>query len=288
MRALLLLALLGADQKRDANAAAQAALEQHELMRKAQEEADKACAPLEGQPAPLDREKALGGKLADEIHKKQGAVLTGPVPDYVQKFGADLAKGAKRQALPWTFEVLDNAEPKSGFAPGGRVMVTTGLLAALKNEAQLAAVLLHEIAHVDLHVSERLGKAIHQQCRTMKSMQAAQAGYAGSLPKEMQAAAAATDEAMMGAMADMTMMAAFQIGSSLEDETQADVAAAEGLKRLGYARTEFQKVLERVPLQSLSGGKLPPGAERVATRGNALDKKPGKAPAFPRKLPWPK
>jgi predicted Zn-dependent protease len=288
VKALLLLALLGAENKGDANAAAKAALEQHERFKKAQDEADKACAPLAGQPGSLEKEKALGARLADDLHKKQGAVVTGPVAEYVQKFGADLSKGAKRQELPWTFEVLDNAEPKSGFVPGGRVMVTTGLLAALKNEAQLAAVLLHEIAHVDQHVSERLGKAIHQQCRTMKSMQAAQAGQAGSLPAQMQAASAATDEAMMGAMADMTLMVVFQVGPSAEDETQADAAAAEGLKRLGYARTEFQKVLERVPLQSLTGGKLPTGTDRVAALGNALDKKPGKAPPFPKKLQWPK
>ena len=52
------------------------------------------------------------------------------------------------QGLDWEFTVIEDEQANAMAAPGGRVIVFTGLLKLLRSEDQLAAVLAHEIAHV--------------------------------------------------------------------------------------------------------------------------------------------
>ena len=59
-----------------------------------------------------------------------------------------LAKQSERPNLPWTFIVLDTDGVNAFAAPGGFVHITRGALGLVKNEAELAAVLGHEIGHV--------------------------------------------------------------------------------------------------------------------------------------------
>lgn len=67
---------------------------------------------------------------------------------YVQALGARLAAVSERPNLPWTFRVIDDPVVNAFALPGGHVYVTRGILAHLESEAQLAAVLGHEIGHV--------------------------------------------------------------------------------------------------------------------------------------------
>jgi predicted Zn-dependent protease len=93
-------------------------------------------------------ELALGDDLA--------AMLLGAAPlhpdnalqHYVNAVGRYLASHSSRSDLPWTFGVLDTPDINAFAVPGGYVLVTSGLLANLTSEAELAAVLAHEIAHV--------------------------------------------------------------------------------------------------------------------------------------------
>ena len=67
---------------------------------------------------------------------------------YVNRVGKWLALHCERADLPWSFGVVD-ADTINAFAmPGGTIVVTHGLLKRLNNEAELAGVLAHEIAHV--------------------------------------------------------------------------------------------------------------------------------------------
>ena len=67
---------------------------------------------------------------------------------YVNRVGKWLALHSERPDLPWTFGVVE-ADTINAFAmPGGTIVVTYGLLRRLHNEAELAGVLAHEIAHV--------------------------------------------------------------------------------------------------------------------------------------------
>jgi predicted Zn-dependent protease len=65
---------------------------------------------------------------------------------YVNEVGQKLAAVADRK-LPYEFEVLNSSVPNAWALPGGKIAVNRGLLTELKNEAELAAVLGHEIVH---------------------------------------------------------------------------------------------------------------------------------------------
>jgi predicted Zn-dependent protease len=66
--------------------------------------------------------------------------------DYVAEVGQKLAAVADR-ALPYEFVVLNSSVPNAWALPGGKIAVNRGLLTTLDNEAELAAVLGHEIVH---------------------------------------------------------------------------------------------------------------------------------------------
>lgn len=67
---------------------------------------------------------------------------------YVNQLGQWLALQTERPDLSWHFGVLDSPNVNAFAAPGGYIFITRGLLLKLHNEAELAGVLAHEIAHV--------------------------------------------------------------------------------------------------------------------------------------------
>lgn len=84
----------------------------------------------------------------------EALTLVGPrvgdvkVNRYVNLVGNAVASFSDAPGLSWRFAVLNSQEASSFSTPGGYVFITTGLLARLKSEAQLAGILGHEIAHV--------------------------------------------------------------------------------------------------------------------------------------------
>jgi predicted Zn-dependent protease len=66
----------------------------------------------------------------------------------VQQVGLTLVAQTERPNLPWHFSVLDDHEFNAFATPGGYIFITKGLLQSMRNEAELAGVLAHEIAHV--------------------------------------------------------------------------------------------------------------------------------------------
>ena len=67
---------------------------------------------------------------------------------YVNRVGRWVASQSERPALPWHFGVIESEDINAFAAPGGYVILTKGLYRKLKNEAELAGVLGHEIGHV--------------------------------------------------------------------------------------------------------------------------------------------
>jgi len=68
---------------------------------------------------------------------------------YVNEVGLWVAQQSERPALPWHFGVNDSDHINAFAAPGGYIIVTKGMMKQLRNEAELAGVLGHEVAHVN-------------------------------------------------------------------------------------------------------------------------------------------
>ena len=88
--------------------------------------------------------------------------------EYIGKIGGDLAKQALRQELNYRFIILYSDKIYATSSPGGYVYITTGMIYFLENEAELAAVLAHEIAQLQykdpkLSVSRKILKNVSEK-----------------------------------------------------------------------------------------------------------------------------
>jgi predicted Zn-dependent protease len=102
-------------------------------------------------------EVAMGQEFSVEIEKEFEVYDDAQLTAYVQSVGGRVAAICHRQDIDYHFAVIRSDEMNAFALPGGYIYVYTGLLKVLDNEAQLAAVLAHEIGHVTArHSTERL------------------------------------------------------------------------------------------------------------------------------------
>jgi len=107
-----------------------------------------------------EQEISLGKEAAEQVTQSIGRYPDQNVQGYVAEIGNRLAKQSERPELPWTFTVLDDPTVNAFALPGGPVFVTRGILTHLNSEAELAAVLGHEIGHITArHSVEQISKA---------------------------------------------------------------------------------------------------------------------------------
>ena len=92
-------------------------------------------------------EEAMGFAIANKI-AELGLYHNTSLQDYVNYVGLLVAQASDSYDIPYKFFILDLNVPNAYSCPGGIVFITTGMLQAIANEAELAAVLAHEIAHV--------------------------------------------------------------------------------------------------------------------------------------------
>jgi predicted Zn-dependent protease len=130
---------------------------------------DLSRAPLRLTRLSDDQEIAIGNQLAQQSSAMNGKLNPEDqaLENYVRSIGNTLALHAHRP-LPYSFHLLPNRAMMNAFSlPGGRVYVGEGLLDLLTSEDQLAAVLAHEIEHIDhYHCAERV--QIEAQLRNLK------------------------------------------------------------------------------------------------------------------------
>lgn len=89
----------------------------------------------------------IGQQGAQEIVEALGTYPDPQLEAYVSSVGMRLAKSSERPDLPWSFRVLDDPTVNAFALPGGPIFITRGLLTHMNSEAELAAVLGHEVAH---------------------------------------------------------------------------------------------------------------------------------------------
>jgi predicted Zn-dependent protease len=120
---------------------------------------------------PVSQDVSMGASIDKELRTNskeykiyQDEVVRGYVQDIVKKIVA--LPGIKyREQFPYTVTIIDDSKTLNAFCtPGGYIYVYTGLIKALDNEASLAAVLGHEIAHAECrHSTERMTKSLGAQ-----------------------------------------------------------------------------------------------------------------------------
>jgi predicted Zn-dependent protease len=162
-----------------------------------------------------ESEVKLGKQMHVQITQTMGVYDDYNLQDYVQRLGEKLAKASHRPNLEWKFTVLDTDDVNAFATPGGFVYISRGILPYLSNEAELAAVLGHEIGHVT---------ARHSVQRQSQST------IAGVLST---AAMIFTGQPALG---DLTNIAGAAIisGYGRDAELEADSLGAEYLARTGY------------------------------------------------------
>lgn len=114
-------------------------------------------------------EKELGGRLSEES-----------LQSYVNQIGQRLAGFCQRPDLAYHFAAIEEGGANALALPGGYIYVTRDLLKEFKTEAQLAAVLSHEIGHV---VARDTLVAMSEQIGMTAIMVAAQAGGSADLAR---------------------------------------------------------------------------------------------------------
>src|SRR5215510_12185295 len=107
----------------------------------------------------LQKEVALGQQLASQVDQ-QGKFIDDPViTEYVNRVGQNLVLHSDAK-VPFTIKVVDSDEVNAFALPGGFFYVNKGLILAADNEAEIAGVMAHEIAHVAArHGVEQASKA---------------------------------------------------------------------------------------------------------------------------------
>ncbi|MDD5393490.1 MAG: M48 family metalloprotease [Thiothrix sp.] len=93
-------------------------------------------------------EVAAGQQADQEVMAQNTAYRDASLQAYVSRIGQMIAAQSDRRNLPYRFTVLDDPAVNAFALPGGYIYVTTGLMAYLNSEAELAGVLGHEIGHV--------------------------------------------------------------------------------------------------------------------------------------------
>jgi len=95
----------------------------------------------------LEKEIGLGKQLAQEV-ERQAKIIDDPiVAEYVNRVGQNIVRNSDAK-VPFTIKVLEDESVNAFALPGGFFFVNTGLILKAENEAELAGVMAHEIAHV--------------------------------------------------------------------------------------------------------------------------------------------
>lgn len=107
----------------------------------------------------LDREMALGRDLSKQVEATSKLITDPLVTEYVNRVGQNLVRNSDAR-VPFTIKVLDNEDVNAFALPGGFFYVDSGLILAADNEAELAGVMAHEIAHVAArHATKNMTKS---------------------------------------------------------------------------------------------------------------------------------
>jgi len=203
-------------------------------------------------------ELKIGREVAGRMLGAAPLVNDAALQSYVNRVGRWVATQSERPDLPWRFAVIDTASINAFAAPGGYVLLTRGLYEILDNEAQLAGVLAHEIAHI---VRRHHVTVMQKSAALSAGAQLAQRDNRSALLNNM-----------IGSGAEI-----FARGLDKGAEHEADAMGVVLAARAGYNPFGLVDVLHKLAARGASDGSLallfkthPAPGERLEQLGEAL------------------
>ena len=211
----------------------------------------------------LAAEIRFGREVSAHILGRYKLDLDDNLNRYVNLVGRGVALHCNRSELDFRFAVLDTSTINAYAAPGGYIFITRGAIGIMEDEAELAAVLAHEIAHTtERHIVLELG--------IKGKGQSAQAGIAHLLGAMGDPTRVAFKQAV-----DKAMDILFQQGYSRQDESSADHSGTIILAATGYDSSALVRYLGRLKKSRSAELEIldkthPPFDERIATLNIAI------------------
>ena len=175
-------------------------------------------------------ERKLGEEVSAKLRQEFGVYQDKEVARYVALVGQVLAQGSSRPGLDWQFIVLDTDGVNAFASPGGLVHITRGALGLIRNEAELAGVLGHEITHV---TAKHTIRAI--QKGKMVSLTADEVGSSGGLA-----------QSVVSRLAEAAYSNIINNKFDRNDEVESDKVGIGLASKAGYAPGALSDVLKRL------------------------------------------
>jgi predicted Zn-dependent protease len=177
-----------------------------------------------------EEERQIGQKVSDMLVTEFGVYQDANVTKYVTLVGTVIAQASTRPGLSWQFVVLDTDGVNAFASPGGFVHITRGLLGLIKNEAELAGVLAHEI----IHVTEK------------HTVNAIQKNDSIKFASDEVSTSGGMTQALVTRMADEVYRSVLDNKFSRGDENEADLKGIEIANKVGYAPNGLSDVLTKL------------------------------------------
>lgn len=182
-------------------------------------------------------ELALGQQHSRQVMKEYRRYDSPVLQGYVQSVGNRVAKVSHRSNLNFEFTLLDSTQVNAFALPGGHIYITRGLLVYLNSEAELAAVLGHEVGHVTARHSVR-----QHGLSTMTNLFGSVLGVA-------------TGSRSVGQITNMLGVGVVR-GYGREHELEADGLGVEYLVKAGYPASSMRQVITTLKNQEVFDKKL--------------------------------
>lgn len=158
----------------------------------------------------------MGQEVAKQLEAQYGLYQDDEVQDRINRIGQNLVQNSSRKNLEYTFKVLNTQDVNALACPGGFIYVYKGLLDYMTSDDELAAVIGHEIGHIEKR------HTVHQiEKQTTLSILTLLAGIASGEPGAAIALAGTASQALMA-------------GYSRADEREADTEGYRLAKLCGY------------------------------------------------------
>ncbi|MGH9945495.1 MAG: M48 family metallopeptidase, partial [Pyrinomonadaceae bacterium] len=201
----------------------------------------------------LESEVNLGRQISAEIDRQVKFVDDPVITEYINRVGQNVVLHSDAK-LPFTIKVIDADEVNAFALPGGFFYVNKGLILAADNEAEVAGVMAHEIAHVNArHAMETQAKGQFAQIGLI-----AGSIFLGGLPG-----------AILQNTAGLGLAAGFS-KFSRDAEREADVLGVQYLYAAGYDPSAMATMFEKLAAKN----KKKPGffAKTFSTHPQSLDR----------------